>query len=162
MRFFEANLSLSVFFVSVDAFSSEEIVHNDASFVTSVTGLIDNSLICTPYVKSDNEDPKQKFKIVKVGDGCQILPADEQHHPVGQTTWYENGELVTQEDYFNPRTREAVLKTGAHGDRPNSTTIFQARESTNSRRSTGFGLMVTASRHECHVNHLNDDLGIKN
>ena len=146
---------------SVDASNSEEITHNDASFVTSVTGQIANGLVCTPYVKSDNEDPKQKFIIVIVGDGCRILAADEQYHSIGQTTWYENGELVTQEDYFNPGTREAVLKTGAHGDRLNSTTIFQARESTNSRRSTGFGLMVTASKHECHVNHLNDDLGIK-
>jgi len=49
---------------------------------------------------------------------------------------------------------------GAHGDIFATTMIFQARESTRSRRSTGSGLMVTAWGSECHINMLTDDLGV--
>ena len=38
--------------------------------------------------------------------------------------------------------------------------IFQAREATKSRRSSGSGLMVTAWDRECHINMLTDEMGI--
>ena len=88
-----------------------------------------------------------------------ILPANEQYHHIKQTNWHENGEIVTQQDHFHPGTKEAVLKTAAHGNNLATTAIFQAREATKARMSSGMGLMVTAFGSECHVNELTDNLG---
>ena len=127
-----------------------------------ITGETDSGLICTPFVHEDDEEPKQKFHIVSDGNGgCVILPAAEQYHYIAPTFWYENGELVSQQDYFHPGTREAILKTEAHGNNHATTMIFQAREATRARRSTGFGLMVTAAGAECHINELTDEIGMK-
>ena len=116
--------------------------------------------MCTPY-KQEGEEPYLRFHIVSDGaGGCVILPASEQYHSIQPFQWYENGELVKQHDHFHPGTREAVLKTDAHGDNYESTLIFQGKDATKSRRSTNFGLMVTAFGGECHVNKLTDELGI--
>ena len=145
----------------MSALSSGKILPRDELYIKSITGQTDGGMVCQSYVMEENEDPKQKFQIVEDGEGgCMILPSSEQYHHIGPTHWYENGELVTQQDYFHPGTREAVLKTEAHGNIFATAMVFQARESTRSRRSTGFGLMVTAWGGECHINHLTDEMGI--
>jgi len=146
---------------SVDALSLEKIVPLDDLFIISITGQTENGLVCASYIKEENEDPKQKFQIVEDGEGgCVILPSSEQYHQIGKTHWYENGELVTQQDHFHPGTREAILKTEAHGNIFATAMVFQARESTRSRRSTGFGLMVTAWGNECHINKLTEEMDV--
>ena len=145
----------------ISAFDSGDIVPQDDLEVKEITGETDTGVVCEPFVLEDYEEPKRKFHIVWSGeDGCAILPASEQYHHIAPTNWQaENGELVEQQDYFHPGTREAILKTEAHAGIHATTTIFQARESTGARRSTGFGLMVTAAGAECHVNELNDEIG---
>ena len=110
------------------------------------------------------EDFKLKFHIVEDGDGgCVILPASEQYHPIKSTFFKENGEWIQQEDFFHPVTREAVLKTPAHGDNHATTMILQKnKNSLKKRTAAGYGLMVTAAGDECHVNELPESLGYKN
>ena len=145
----------------ISAFDSGDIVPQDDLGVKEITGETDAGVVCEPFVLNDDEEPKRKFHIVWSGeDGCVILPASEQYHHIAPTNWQaENGELVAQQDYFHPGTREAILKTEAHAENHATTTIFQARESTRARKSAGFGLMVTAAGAECHVNELTDEIG---
>jgi len=146
----------------ISGFGSGEIVPQDDLGVKEITAKTDTGIVCEPFVHNDDEEPKRKFHIVWSGeDSCTILPASEQYHHIAPTNWQaDNGELVAQQDYFHPGTREAILKTEAHDEILATTTIFQARESTRARRSTGVGLMVTAAGAECHVNELSDEIGI--
>merc|ERR1712110_1148415 len=144
----------------VSGFGFEDIVPQDDLNIRKITGKTDSGAICEPFVLEEDEEPKRKFHIVWGDESCVILPASEQYHHISPTHWYENEELVTQQDYFHPGTREAILKTEAHGDNHATTMIFQAREATRSRRSAGFGLMVTAAGAECHVNELTDEIGV--
>jgi len=146
---------------SVTGLGFEDIVPQDELDIKKITGTTDSGVICKPFVHEDDEEPRRKFHIVSDEEGgCVILPASEQYHHIAPTHWYENGELVKQQDYFHPGTREAILKTEAHGDNHATTMIFQSREATRSRRSTGVGLMVTAAGAECHVNELNDEIDV--
>ena len=105
-----------------------------------------------PYQHKDNEENKLLFNIVWILPNveCVILPESQQYHPVRTTHWDEGEHKVKQTDYFHPITREAVLKTPAHGDNLPTTMIFQSSK----QRSTELGLMVTTSGNECHVNRL--------
>ena len=144
----------------IDSLALADIVPQDDLTIKEIKGETEHGVTCSPFVHKDEEDPKRKFHIVSDGEGgCVILPASKQYHLISPTSWEENGEIVSQEDFFHPGTREAVLITKAHGNRPETTTIFQGQDSTKSRRSTSFGLMVTASEWECHINHLTDELG---
>ena len=145
----------------ISAQNSEDIYPQDDSIIKEITATSDTGVICEPFILEEDEEPKRKFHIVSDGEGgCVILPASEQYHEIAPTTWYEDGEIVKQTDYFNPGTKEAILKTEAHGNNPASTTIFQAREPY--RRSAGFGLMVIASGAHCLINELSDEIGIQN
>lgn len=146
----------------ISAKSLEKINTQDIRNVQRVTGITNNGVVCDPFVWDGISEPKRKFDILTDAVGCVILPSPEQYHLIGPTTWLENGELVNQQDFFNPGTREAILKTEAHAGNHETTMIFQAKEATESRRSAGFGLMVTAAGAECHVNELNDDIGKHN
>ena len=119
--------------------------------IKEITGQVDGQ-ICLPYQHKDNEENKLLFKIVWniEMDKCEILPESQQYHPVRTTHWDEGEHKVKQTDHFHPITREAVLKTPAHGDNLPTTMIFQSSK----QRSTEFGLMVTTSGNECHVNRL--------
>ena len=86
---------------------------------------------------------------------CIILPVLQQYHPVKSVEFTENGETVRQEDHFHPHTKEAILKVPAHGKNKEATIIFQSSK----KRSTEFGLMVTAAGDEYHVHHLPEELG---
>ena len=148
---------------SVPAFTKEKILPRDQTSIVKITGKSREGVVCTPFMIKGDEEPKQKFHVVAGGggdgEGCIILPASEQYHPIQSVQWRENGELVKQKDFFHPGTKEAILKTPAHGNNKETTMIFQARNSTRGRKSTGFGLMVTAFGGECHVNELNEDSG---
>ena len=148
----------------VEAGSLKDIVTPE-QIVQSVSGVMfgHDGMICDSYNWDGKSEPARKFKIVP-GDlaGCKIVPESEQYHLMGPTYWLENGELVSQQDFFHPGTREAILKTEAHAGNHETTMIFQAKEATRTRRSAGFGLMVTAAGAECHVNELNDDIGKHN
>lgn len=145
----------------VSSLGSEDIVPQDDLNVKEITGTTDSGVVCEPFVLEEDEEPKRKFHIVWGEERCVILPASEQYHHIAPTNWQaDNGELVSQQDYFHPGTREAILKTEAHADNHATTMIFQAREATKSRRSSGVGLMVTAAGAECHVNELTDEIGV--
>ena len=145
----------------ISRFDSGDVVPQDDLDVREITGETDTGVVCEPFVHKDDEEPKRKFHIVWSGEeGCAILPASEQYHHIAPTNWQaENGELVAQQDYFHPGTREAILKTEAHAGNHATTTIFQAKESTKARKSTGVGLMVVAAGAECHINELSDEIG---
>ena len=118
--------------------------------IKEITGTTKGGQVCTPYQHKDNEEHKLLFKIVLKFDQCVIIPKYHQYHPVRSTHWDEGEHKVKQTDHFHPITREAVLKTPAHGDNLPTTMIFQSSK----QRSTEFGLMVTTSGNECHVNRL--------
>ena len=84
------------------------------------------------------------------GEGCQIVPSDQLFQPVRTTHWDENGLRVKQIDGYNPITKEAVLKTPSHGNNHKTTMIFQSGK----QRTSGSGLMVTASGKECRVDDI--------
>lgn len=146
---------------SVSYFSVASIIPKDNLAIKKITGKTVNGVVCSPFISNDDEEPKQRFHIVAGTDGgCVVLPASEQYHHIQPIHWYEGGELVKQQDYFHPGTREAIMKTPAHGKIKATTMIFQARNSTRKRRSAGFGIMVTASGGECHVNDLHEEKGV--
>ena len=120
--------------------------------IKEITGTTKDGQVCTPYQHKDkdNEEHKLLFNIVWISNQCVILPESQQYHPVRTTHWDEGEHKVKQTDHFHPITREAVLKTPAHGDNHPTTMIFQSSK----QRSTEFGLMVTTSGNECHVNRL--------
>ena len=118
--------------------------------IKEITGTTKDGQVCKPYQHKDNEENKLLFNIVWIFNQCVILPESQQYHPVRTTHWDEGDHKVKQTDHFHPITREAVLKTPAHGDNHPTTMIFQSSK----QRSTEFGLMVTTSGNECHVNRL--------
>jgi len=106
---------------------------------------------CDPYIHAPGGEQKWKFIIVWDGsEECSVTPASQQYHPIGVTEWEENGIKVKQEDFYHPITKEAILKTPAHGNNFATTMIFQSSKT----RSTGSGLMVTAAGNECTINEL--------
>lgn len=124
--------------------------------IVNITAKTDDGISCEPYILTEGE-PKLKFHIVSTDNGgCIVLPASQQYHPIGITEWEENGITVTQEDYFHPVTKEAILKTPAHGNNFATTMIFQSSK----KRSGEGGLMVTAAGDECTINVLPAELGI--
>ena len=125
--------------------------------IIEVSGTRKNGKVCTPYTYQEGEEPKHKFHIVdgKEKGSCIILPASQQYHPVKSVEFTENGETVKQEDYFHPHTREAIIKVSAHGKNKDAAMIFQSSK----KRSTEFGLMVTAAGAECYIHHLPKELG---
>ena len=129
------------------------------NIIVEVSGTNSNGRVCKPYKYQEGEEPKHKFKIVNGNsDGeCIIFPDSQQYHPVKSVEFIENGETVRQEDHFHPHTREAIMKVAAHGKNKEATFIFQSSK----KRSTKFGLMVTAFGDECHIHHLPDELGGK-
>ena len=120
--------------------------------IKEITGTTKDGLVCKPYQHKDNEENKLLFNIIWILPNveCAILPESQQYHPVRTTHWDEGEHKVKQTDYFHPITREAILKTPAHGDNHPTTMIFRRRK----QKSTDSGLMVTTSGNECHVNPL--------
>ena len=100
----------------------------------------------------DKEEYKLLFEIIPTQNkkGCKIIASNQQFHPIRTTHWEESGELVSQTDFFHPITKEAVLKTPAHGTNQHTTMIFQSSK----QRTTGIGLMVTAAGDECKLNPI--------
>ena len=118
--------------------------------IKEISGTTKDGQVCIPYKHKDNEEGKLLFNIVLILNQCVILPESQQYHHVRTTRWEEGEHHVKQTDHFHPITREAVLKTPAHGGNHPTTMIFQSSK----QRSTGFGLMVATSGNECHVNPL--------
>ena len=149
---------LPLYSYNVSAGETFQLPYNPEFTIYEVRGTIKESgKVCTPYQHQGVEEPKHKFKIVNgTSDGeCIILPASQQYHPIKSVEFIENGVTVRQEDHFHPHTREAIMKVAAHGKNKEATIIFQSSK----KRSTEFGLMVTAAGDECHIHHLPEELG---
>ena len=131
--------------------------------IKEITGITESGVTCKEFSLQDDDEPKRKFHIVADGDGgCLILPASVQYHFIRHTTWQENNVTIQQEDHYHPGTKEAILKTPAHGKNLATTMIFQKNDASSRRRSTEFGIMVTSVGSVCHVNELKSETGRKN
>merc|ERR1712110_1233684 len=125
-------------------------------FIELITAATEGGIACEPY-KFTGGEKKLKFDIVPVDIiGCKVIPASQQYHLIGTTEWEENGIKVLQEDFYHHITKEAILKTPAHGKNLATTMIFQSSKA----RSGGGGIMVTAVGDDCVINNLPEELGI--
>lgn len=125
-------------------------------FIELITAATEGGIACEPY-KFTGGEKKLKFDIVPVDIiGCKVIPASQQYHLIGTTEWEENGIKVLQEDFYHHITKEAILKTPAHGNNLATTMIFQSSKA----RSGAGGLMVTAAGEECVINELPEELGV--
>ena len=128
-----------------------EVIIPPEPIIKKITGKMKNNTLCESY-EHDDEEHILLFDIIPKSNsgGCKIVASEQQYQPIRTTHWEEKGIKVKQVDAYNPITKEAVLKTPAHGKNQKTTMIFQS----SIQRASGPGLMVTASGDECLINNI--------
>ena len=110
---YQANLHQAETFSIEPLDSFKEDIIPPEPIIKIITGRTKSGVQCDHYELPDDGEPKLKFHITENGNnGCKIKPAPaaDQHHLIQDVHFYENDMIVKQKDFFNPMTREAIIK----------------------------------------------------